>query len=72
MSGKTQHLQEHLQSWPDEERPATDGWPVLARVEIETQCAHTLHPLLRQKAVAQVLDFYPEVMRCTAKNWGLK
>ena len=69
---QTQHLQEHLQSWPDEERPATDGWPVLARVEIETQRAYPLHPPLRQKAVAQVLDFYPEMQRRTAESWGLK
>jgi hypothetical protein len=69
---KTQHLQEHLQSRPDEERPATDGWPVLARVEIETRGLPRLHSPLRQKAVAQVLDFYPEIIRRTANNLGLK
>ena len=69
---QTKHLQEHLQYPPYAEMPAMDGWPVLAKVEIETQRAHPLHPPLRQKAVAQVLDFYPEVMRRTAESWGLK
>ena len=71
-NSKTHHLQEHLQYRADEERPGTDGWPVLAKVEIETQRAHPLHPPLRQKAVAQVLDFYHEMQRRTAESWGLK
>lgn len=54
-----QHLQEHLQR-PYEDMPVTDGWPVLARVEIETRSGHAPHAPVRQKAVAQVVDFFPE------------
>ncbi len=58
---KTQHLQEHLQSRPDADRPVTYGWPVLTRVEIEKRSGHAPHAPVRQIGVAQVLDFYPEV-----------
>lgn len=56
---QTQHLQEHLQR-PFEDMPVTDGWPVLAKVEIVTRSGHAPHAPVRQKAVAQVLDFYRE------------
>lgn len=43
---------------PTEDRPRTIAWPVLARVVIETRPDRRLHSPVRQKAVAQVVDFY--------------
>jgi hypothetical protein len=49
---------------PTEDRPRTIAWPVLARLVIETRRNHRLHPPLRQKAVAQAVDFYPKAKPC--------
>jgi len=47
-----------------EDRPRTIAWPVLARVLIETRTDRRLHSPVRQKAVAQVVDFYPRAKPC--------
>lgn len=44
---------------PTEDRPRTIAWPVLARVLIETRTDRRLQSPVLQKAVAQVVDFYP-------------
>jgi hypothetical protein len=49
---------------PTEDRPRTIAWPVLARVVIETRPDRRLHSPVRQKAVAQVVDFYPKAKPC--------
>lgn len=61
---QTQHLQEHLQQPPFVDMAVTDGWPVLARVVIVTRHKHLLNATESQKAVAQVVDFYPKAKPC--------
>lgn len=57
---QTQHLQEHLQHSPYADMPVTDGWPVLAKVEIETLAPHAPHAPVREQRLVQVLDYYRE------------
>lgn len=49
---------------PTEDRPRTIAWPVLARVVIETRHKQLLNATESQKAVAQVVDFYPRAKPC--------
>lgn len=52
---------------PTEDRPRTIAWPVLARVLIETRTDRRMHSPVRQKAVAQVVDFYPKEKPCVMR-----
>lgn len=47
-------------AWPGEEFPRTHGWPTLAKVSVFTRVRQAPHAPVREVAVVQVLDFYPE------------
>lgn len=49
---------------PTKDSPRTIAWPALARVVIEKRPDHRLQSPVRQKAVAQVVDFYPRAKPC--------
>lgn len=42
------------------EKPRTIGWPTLTKASVFTRVRQAPHAPVREVAVVQVLDFYPE------------
>jgi hypothetical protein len=43
--------------------------PVVAVIELHGRKLHVSHVPERKTALVQILDFYPEIIRRTAKDW---